>query len=100
MFNDPSRLAVDHRAPLAALLEAEEEDMPDALDLAGICGIPRARARTSTKIPQAAMFTPKGREPFGIEEAKKSGSSRRHLFEHFLREVLAVARHSSKCCLI
>lgn len=40
MFTDPSALAVEPRTPLAALLEAEGEDTPDALDLAGIRGIP------------------------------------------------------------
>ena len=40
MFTDPSARAIDYHHPLAALLEAEEEDTPDALELAGIRGIP------------------------------------------------------------
>lgn len=40
MFTDPSALATDPRTPLAALIEAEAEGPPDALDLAGIRGIP------------------------------------------------------------
>jgi hypothetical protein len=40
MFTDPSALAVDPRTPLAALIEAEEEQAGETLDLAGIAAIP------------------------------------------------------------
>jgi hypothetical protein len=40
MFTDPSALAVHPRTPLAALIEAEEEQAGETLDLAGIAAIP------------------------------------------------------------
>jgi hypothetical protein len=40
MFTDPSALAVDPRTPLAALIEAEEEQAGETLALAGIAAIP------------------------------------------------------------
>lgn len=40
MFNDPSHRAIDNRDPLAALLEAEEEQDGESLNLAGIAAIP------------------------------------------------------------
>ncbi len=40
MFTDAADFAVDHRDPLAALIEAEEEQDDETLDLAGLHGIP------------------------------------------------------------
>jgi hypothetical protein len=40
MFSDPSARAVDYHDPLAALIEAEEQEDHDTLDLAGLRGIP------------------------------------------------------------
>lgn len=40
MFNDQSHRAIDNRDPLAALLEAEEEQDGESLNLAGIAAIP------------------------------------------------------------
>jgi hypothetical protein len=40
MLLDPAELAVDPRTPLAALIEAEEEQAGETLDLAGIAAIP------------------------------------------------------------
>ena len=40
MFNDPSHRAVDYHDPLAALLNAEEEQDGESLNLAGIAAIP------------------------------------------------------------
>jgi hypothetical protein len=40
LLHDAAELAVDHRDPLAALLEAEELEEAEQLDLAGIRGIP------------------------------------------------------------
>ena len=116
MFTDPSALAVDPRTPLAALIEAEEEQAGETLDLAGIAAIPPdalaimlrfllpdGRPTSTTgpgAAPQAGRFTAKEQSKCGIEEGLPSASEGRHLFEFFFQAGLSDCHHSSECCLI
>jgi hypothetical protein len=115
MFTDPSALAVDPRTPLAALIEAEDEQAGETLDLTGIAAIPPdalaimlrfllpdGRPTSTTgpgAAPQAGRFTAKEQSKCGIEEGLPSASEGRHLFEHFLHEELGHCRLLRVCCI-
>lgn len=85
MFNDPSHRAVDYHDPLAALIEAEEREVHDTLDLAGLRGIPVDALKVFVMFllppnskPTSASYWPKVTKriaalayALGIEEVRK-----------------------------